>query len=102
MAVLPPPTIATRSPMSGFSPVTTARRKSMPPHTPLRSSPLTRIAVDFHAPFATITASNHERNFAKSASRPILKLLMKLTPSASMASVSALRIALGRRYSGMP
>ena len=74
----------------------------MPPHTPFSSSPFTRIAVDFHAPFATITASNHVRSLSNSALRPILKSFTNVTPSAAMASVSALRIAFGRRYSGMP
>ena len=74
----------------------------MPPHTPFSSSPLTRMLVDFHAPFATITASNHERNFSNVASRPILKLLTNVTPSAAIASVSCLSTAFGRRYSGMP
>ena len=74
----------------------------MPPHTPLSSSPFTRIAEDFQAPFATITASNWERNDSNVSSRPILKLFTNFTPSAAIASVSVFRIAFGRRYSGMP
>ena len=71
MAVLPPPTTATLSPISGFWPRATLCRKSMPPMTPSNSSPGQPTGMLDQAPMARTTASYLDLNSSKEASTPM-------------------------------
>ena len=74
----------------------------MPPWTPARSSPGTRMGMAFQAPSASSTASYSARSASNWMSRPSFTLLTISTPASAMISISRSSTALGRRYSGMP
>ncbi len=102
IAVFPPPTTATLSPI--FIGILRAAflKKSIPPITPGRSSPFTLKEEDFHAPTEIYTASKFFLTYSKSKSLPTLMLFIIFAPIFSMIATSSSITAPGRRYSGIP
>ena len=103
IAVFPPPIIITLSPITGFFPLATSCKKSIPPKAPLASSPSIPMDILLCAPIARKIASYPL--FLRSLivkSLPNFLFVYIFGPKSVMDLISMSRTSFGCLYSGIP